>query len=72
VSAVERLQSEALPVQLVSVTDIPSNQMRYYQAQVDIIVEQLIYGWWGSSGVETMALGKPVVCYLRPKWKEFF
>ena len=46
--------------------------MRFYQVQADIIVEQLRYGWWGSTGVETMALGKPVICYLRPEWKDFF
>jgi len=46
--------------------------MRFYQQQADIIVEQLIYGWWGSTFVETAALGKPVVCYLRPSWKKFF
>jgi glycosyltransferase involved in cell wall biosynthesis len=40
--------------------------------QADIIVEQLRYGWWGSTGVETMALGKPVICYLRPAWKDLF
>ena len=49
-----------------------SNQMRFYQAQADIIVDQLIYGSWGSTGLEAMALGKPVVCYLRPTWKAFF
>ena len=26
--------------------------MRYYQVQADIIVEQLIYGWWGSTAIE--------------------
>ena len=46
--------------------------MRFYQAQADIIVDQLIYGWWGSTVVEATALGKPVVCYLRPSWKQFF
>ena len=46
--------------------------MLYYQLQADIVVEQLIYGWWGSTGIETMALGKPVVCYLRSEWKENF
>ena len=46
--------------------------MRFYQAQADIVVEQLIYGWYGSTFVETSALGKPVICYLRPSWKKFF
>ncbi len=72
VAAVERLQSEGYPVEYFFVKDTPPNQMRFYQAQADIIVEQLIYGWWGSTFVETAALGKPVVCYLRPSWKDFF
>ena len=71
-AAVERLKEEGYPVQYFYITDKPSNQMRFYQAQADIVVEQLIYGSWGSTGVETMALGKPVICYLRPSWKAFF
>jgi glycosyltransferase involved in cell wall biosynthesis len=39
---------------------------------LNIIMEQPICGRWGSTGVETMSLGKPVVCYLRPSWKKFF
>lgn len=70
--AVERLIDEGHPIEFMYLTDIPSNQMRFYQAQADIVVEQLRYGWWGSTGVEAMALGKPVVCYLRLTWKEFF
>lgn len=71
-AAIERLKVEGYPVEYMYITDIPSNQMRFYQVQADIVVEQLIYGSWGSTGVETMALGKPVVCYIRPSWKEFF
>lgn len=71
-SAIERLKNEGYPVEYYFIKDKPSNQMRFYQVQADIVVEQLIYGWWGSTFVETSALGKPVVCYLRPSWKEFF
>lgn len=71
-SAVDKLVSEGYDVELLYLTDIPSNQMRFFQAQADIVVEQLHYGWWGSTGVEALALGKPVVCYLRPSWKKFF
>lgn len=72
VAAIERLKAEGHPVEYYYITDKLSNQMRFYQAQADIVVEQLIYGWWGSTGVEAMALGKPVICYLRPSWREFF
>lgn len=71
-AAIERLKEEGYAVEYYYVSGKPSNQMRYYQAQADIVVEQLIYGWWGSTGVETMALGKPVICYLRPSWKRYF
>lgn len=72
VAAIEKLQSEGYAVEYLYISDKPSNLMRFYQAQADIVVEQLIYGWWGSTGVETMALGKPVVCYIRPSWKQLF
>lgn len=72
IDAIERLKSEGYPVEYTYIEGKPSNQMRFYQAQADIVVEQLIYGWWGSTGVETMALGKPVVCYIRPSWKALF
>ena len=31
----------------------------------DIIVDQLLAGWYGGFAVEAMALGKPVIAYLR-------
>lgn len=71
-AAIERLKNEGYPVEYYFINDKPSNQMRFYQLQSDIVVEQLIYGWWGSTFVEASALGKPVVCYLRPSWKKFF
>jgi hypothetical protein len=71
-NAIERLKREGYQVEYFHLHNVPSRFMRYYQIQADIIVEQLIYGWWGSTGVECMALGKPVICYLRPEWKEFF
>lgn len=72
VAAIERLRKEGFQVEYLHVTNVRSRDMRYYQAQADIIIEQLIYGWWGSTFVEASALGKPVVCYLRPSWKTKF
>lgn len=72
VEAIEQLKSEGHSVELVQASNVPPLEMRYLQLQADIIVEQLIYGWWGSTGVESMALGKPTVCFLWPEWKERF
>ncbi len=70
--AVQRLKSEGYPVEYFYVHDIPSRDMRYYQLQADIVVDQLIYGWWGSTAIESLALGKPTVCFLWPEWKRKF
>ncbi len=59
-------------MELLYLADKKSNEMHFYQAQADIVVEQLIYGAWGSTGVECMALGKPVVCYVREEWWKNF
>src|SRR5262249_48350106 len=34
-------------------------------ARADILVDQLLLGWYGGAAVECMALGKPVICYIR-------
>lgn len=70
--AVDRLKAEGYAVELIYLTNVHQKDMRFYQMQADVIVEQLIIGWWGSTGIETMSLGKPVICYLRPAWKEHF
>jgi hypothetical protein len=70
--AIARLQREGHDVELFNPKGVPSNRMRHYQVQADIVVDQLISGWWGSTGVETMSLGRPFVCYLHPERKSEF
>ncbi|GGI80034.1 glycosyltransferase family 1 protein [Legionella impletisoli] len=62
--AVERLQREGYNVKLIFITDKPNKEVRFYQAQADIIVDQLNYGRYGANAREGMMLGKPVICYL--------
>ena len=62
--AIERLKQEGYKIQLLFVTDKPSQVVRFYQAQADIIVDQLNYGRYGANAREGMMLGKPVICYL--------
>jgi glycosyltransferase involved in cell wall biosynthesis len=64
VAAVDRLKLEGLNVRLIFFTNIPNTEVRFYQAQADIIVDQLNYGRYGATAREGMMLGKPVVCYI--------
>ena len=72
IKAIEDLKNEGYKIKYLYIQDKHLKEMKYYQVQADIVVEQLIYGWWGSTGVETMSLGKPVICYLRESWIKNF
>lgn len=60
-AAIATLQAEGLPVRLMFTREVPNLQNRYYEAQADIIVDQLNYGRYGATAREGMMLGKPVV-----------
>ena len=40
------------------------------RAEADVVVDQLFMGWYGMVAVEAMALGKPVLCYVRPDFED--
>jgi hypothetical protein len=65
---VEALKSEGHDVELVFFRDVPNTKLRYYQAQADIVVDMLTYGWFGATVREALMLGKPVICNLRNEW----
>lgn len=64
VAAVDRLRSEGMKVRLEFVTDLPNRDVRFIQAQADVIVDQLNYGRYGATAREGMMLGKPTICYI--------
>ncbi len=57
---------EELPVELDIVEGVPHDEARERYARADIVVDQLNAGWHGVFALESMALGKPVVTYLKP------
>jgi hypothetical protein len=62
--AIERLRSEGIKVRLEFRTDVKSSEMRFIQAQCDVLVDQLNYGRYGATAREGMMLGKPTICHL--------
>jgi glycosyltransferase involved in cell wall biosynthesis len=70
VPLIERMRASGVPVELVFMKDKPNLEVRYYQAQSDIVCDMLTVGFFGANVREALMLGKPVVCYLRPEWLE--
>jgi len=67
---IQRMKAAGLPVELVFMHDKTNLEVRYYQAQSDIVCDMLTFGFFGANVREALMLGKPVVCYLRPEWLE--
>jgi len=59
-----------LPVDLDIVEGVTHDVARERYAKADIVVDQLNAGWHGVFALESMALGKPVVTYLKPELVE--
>jgi glycosyltransferase involved in cell wall biosynthesis len=72
IEAIKRLADEFSHVEFMEVSGVQPDKMVLQQQRADIIVDQLRYGYWGSTGIEALALGKVLVCYIRPNWKNFF
>jgi glycosyltransferase involved in cell wall biosynthesis len=44
---------------------MPHAQAKEAYKSADILIDQVLAGFYGALAVELMAMGKPVVCYLR-------
>lgn len=65
VEAISRLKSEGVPLEFVLVENLSNADARKLYERADLVVDQLLVGWYGGFAVEAMALGKPTICYLR-------
>lgn len=71
-AAVEQLRHEGLPIDLV-VVEAASNQAVLEQiAQADLVIDQLVIGWYAMVAIEAMTMGKPVICFIRPDLRALY
>lgn len=63
--AVRQLNQEGHDLDLMFFDQVPHRDIRYYQAQADIVVDQLKCGHYGNTAVECLSMGKPVISFLR-------
>ncbi len=64
-NAIRELQEEGYDIDFVLVEKRPNAEVRQIIQTVDLVIDQLIIGWYAMFAIEAMASGKPVVCYLR-------
>jgi glycosyltransferase involved in cell wall biosynthesis len=68
--AVEKLKKNGYDVELLLLQNVPNTKVKELAQRADIAVDQLLVGWYGVLGIETMALGIPTCAHIREdlKW----
>lgn len=65
IDALNRLKAEGVPFRYTLVEKRSNEEARKIYETADLLVDQLLAGFYGGLAVELMALGKPVISYLR-------
>ena len=64
-AAIERLRLDGRAIELVRTQGVPNSEVMKLFESCDLVADQFIAGFHGYTALEAMALGKPVLCYLR-------
>lgn len=71
IAAIEKLKSEGCAIELCLVENLVRAEALERYRNVDLLVDQLLAGWYGGLAIELMALGKPVCAYIREEDLKF-
>lgn len=69
--ALNRLEDKGYKFEVILVEGMSHAQAKKAYATADIVIDQLFAGWYGGLAVEVMALGKPVMVYIRDQDLEY-
>lgn len=70
VAAVDRLRREGHNIRLDLITGVSHHKVLQHLQRADLVVDQLLMGWYGGFAVEAMALGKPTIARVEQRWVE--
>lgn len=70
--AVEELRAEGVAVEIAIAEGVPNEKMLSLIQCADVVVDQLVLGWYAMFAIEGMAFGKPVVCHIRPQYRDLY
>jgi hypothetical protein len=66
-AAIQSLRDEGEPIELVIVERLGNAEALELYRAADVIFDQCLIGFHGYFALEAMALGKPVMCYIRKR-----
>lgn len=63
--AINRLENEGYNVHLDLIEGVSHTEAVERLRKADVLIDQVLAGWYGGVSVELMAMAKPVLCYVR-------
>jgi glycosyltransferase involved in cell wall biosynthesis len=72
IRAVEELKAEGCDVELVLLEKVPNEYVKEAIRNCDVVADQLIIGWYAMFAIEAMAMGKPVLCFVRQDLRDLY
>ncbi len=70
--AIYELKAEGYSIEYVFIQNLPNNEFIKMVQSADIVVDQLVMGWYAMFAMEAMAAGKTTICYLRKDLVELY
>ncbi len=70
--AIKQLKNEGYNLEYIRIQSKPNNEIIEAIKEADIIVDQLVIGWYAMFAMETMACGKPCICYIRKDLEDLY
>jgi hypothetical protein len=65
IEAVDALRRESFPLRLDLIEGVDRETTLERIVEADIVIDQLMLGWYGTVATEAMALGRPVMAFIR-------
>jgi len=65
IEAVEALRRQGVPIRLDLIEGVDRKTTLERIVEADVLIDQLMLGWYGTVATEAMALGRPVMAYIR-------
>lgn len=71
INAVQELQSQGYAIELDLVENVSYQEAIERYKKADIVIDQVLIGWYGLVAIEAMALGKPVMVHIREDLRHY-
>jgi glycosyltransferase involved in cell wall biosynthesis len=72
IKSIERLKSQGYSIDFILVENLPYFQALEQLKKADIVIDQVVpkFGFYSMVSIESMALGKPVVCTIKEEYRQ--